>query len=299
MVNRAVSLLIFSVLLPGLCLPNVAFAEAEEYRIGREDVLEISVWQSPDLSKTLAVLSDGTVDYPILGKIPAAALTPQELAKSLQEKLAQGYVNAPKVNVTVKEYNSKKILVFGEVEKPGLYKLKGPIPLLELLFMVGGVKEDAKRMTVIRSAINSPDAVPSALLPSTTAEPAQEQETESPMEIDLLALLSKGDLSQNITILPGDTIYVSSGTGKRFYVLGHVGKPGPYEWVQEITVLEAIKLADGNTSKAALARIQVRKNKGEHQEVLKVNVVDIMKGKKKDDVMIEPGDVVVVPERWI
>jgi polysaccharide export outer membrane protein len=298
MVKRAVSFLIVSVLLPAFCLPNVAFAEAEAYRIGREDVLEISVWQSPDLSKALPVLSDGTIEYPILGKIPALGLTPQELAKSLREKLAQGYVNEPKVNVTVKEYNSKKILVFGEVEKPGLYKLKGPIPLLELLFMVGGVKEDAKRMTVIRSPMNSPDAVPSALLPA-APEAGPDSEPASALEIDLLALLSKGDLSQNLTIQPGDTIYVSSGTGKRFYVLGQVGRPGPYEWDQEITVLEAIKLASGHTPKAALSRIQVRKNQGARQEVLKVDVGDIMKGKRKDDVVIEPGDIVVVPERWV
>ena len=117
--------------------------------------------------------------------------------------------------------------------------------------------------------------------------------------MDLLALLSKGDLSENIMIRPGDTIYVSSGTGKRFYVLGQVNNPGPYEWSQEITVLEALKLADGTNQYAALNRITVRKKEGSGEKKIKVNMIDIMKGKSKDDVVIHDGDIVVVPKSWI
>jgi polysaccharide export outer membrane protein len=115
-----------------------------------------------------------------------------------------------------------------------------------------------------------------------------------------VALLSKGDLSQNVMIQPGDTIYVSSGTGLRYHVLGQVGSPGPYEWIQDITVLEAIKLAGGVNPRGAPNRIKVRKiyGNGQKQEI-KVNVVDIMKGKKKDDVVIKPGDTIIVPESWI
>ena len=281
-------------------LPLGVCADSEEaYLIGRDDVLDITVWQSPDLTKTLSVRSDGNIDYPLLGLLAASGSTPAKLAQIIRDKLAQGYVKDPQVSISVKEYNSKKILVFGEVAKPGLYKLKTPIPLLELLFMVGGVQQDAKRMTVIRVPKGSSDATPWALLPS-SKEGDKSVESAKTLEVDLIALLSKGDLTQNVMIMPGDTLYVASGTGERYYVLGQVKKPGPYEWVQDITVLEAIKLADGCTERAAPHRIKVRKKKPNGtEEELKVNISDIMKGKKKDDVVVKPGDVIVVPESWI
>ena len=276
---------------------GVSVKKEDAYVIGREDVLDISVWQSPDLTKVLTIQSDGTIDYPILGSLQAAGLTPPQLAGILREKLAQGYVKDPKVTVSVKEYNSKKVLVFGEVAKPGLYKLRGEIPLLEFLFMVGGVNQDAKRMTVIRPPKVSEDAIPSALLPASRGDASLE--SAAPIEIDLIALLSKGDLSQNIMIRPGDSVYVASGTGQKYYVLGQVRQPGPYEWIQDITLLEAIKLAQGITERGAPNRIKVRKNYGDRQEVLKINLTDIINGKKKDDIVIKPGDTIIVPESWI
>lgn len=270
--------------------------------IGREDVLDITVWQSPDLTKAVTVQSDGTIDYPILGNLPAAGLTMGDLERAIRERLAQGYVKDPKVSIAVKEYNSKKILVFGEVGKPGLYKLKGQVPLLELLFMVGGAKSEAKRMTVIRPPAVSGEAIPSALIPSSSQEPGHpgtDLSQATVLEVDLIALLSKGDLTQNIMIQAGDTLYVASGTGLRYYVLGQVRNPGPYEWSQDITVLEAIKLAGGANERAAANRIKVRKiYQGEKQD-MKVNVLDIMKGRKKDDVIIKAGDIIIVPESWI
>ncbi len=267
----------------------------DTYVIGRDDILDITVWQSPDLTKSVTVLSDGTIEYPILGALQAEGATPTTLAKTISDKLAQGYVKEPKVNIAVKEYNSKKILVFGEVAKPGLYKLKGEVPVLELLFMVGGANSSAKRMTIIRPPANgSKKAAPAVASPGQEAD-----QNASSTEIDLISLLSKGNLSQNVLIKPGDTIYVSSGTGLRFYVLGQVANPGPYEWSQDITVLEAIKLAGGVKDKGAPNRIKVRKVYNGQKEDIKVNVLEIMKGKKKDDIVIKPGDTIIVPESWV
>jgi polysaccharide export outer membrane protein len=242
----------------------------------------------------VAVDGEGVITYPFLGNIPVNNLTVTQVESLLRERLAQGYVKDPQVSVSVKQYNSKKILVFGEVAQPGLYKLKGNIPVLEMLFLVNGVKPDAKRMTIIRQGSKGDSPKRSS---SKTRNVAAE--SARAIEVNLTALLAQGDLSQNVLILPGDTIYVSSGTGQKYYVLGQVRKPGPYEWVQDITVLEAIKLADGGTEKAALNRIRVRKTRGNQEETFKVNVVQIMRGKKKDDVIIKPGDVIIVPESWI
>lgn len=272
-----------------VCPPITAYSNQQEnYKIGNEDVLDINVWQSPDLTKTAQVNSSGTISYPYIGDIKVEGMSTLEVEKLLKDKLSQGYVKDPQVSVSIKEYNSKKILVFGEVEQPGLYKVKGSMPVLELLFLVKGVKTDAKRLTIIRP-INAEQRLKSA----------KNKEGARAIEVNLIALLSEGDLNQNAMVQPGDTIYVASGTGQKYYVLGQVNKPGPYEWVKEITVLEAIKLAEGGTEKAALNRIIIRKHAGGDDQEVRVNVVDIMKGKKKDDVVIKPGDVIVVPESWI
>lgn len=301
--SKYISSVIFSALILAVG-PGVVCAGDEQYSIGAEDVLDITVWQSPDLTKTIAVDARGEISYPFLGTIQVAGKSPKALEQILKEKLAQGYVKDPQVSVSVKEYNSKKILVFGEVVQPGMYKLKGNIPLLEMLFMVGGVKAEAKRMTIIRPAHepeNKSKTVSADSVVSTDpGNPGAGQlDGARAIEVNLIGLLAKGDLSQNVLIHPGDTIYVSSGTGERYYVLGRVQKPGPYEWVQDITVLEAIKQADGATEKAALNRILVRRNHGGTEDLIKLNVVDIMKGKKKDDVVVKAGDVIVVPESWI
>ena len=284
-----------------IAFPGEGFSAKKEdtYVVGRDDILDITVWQSPDLTRAVTVASDGTIEYPLLGSLAAAGQTPTQIAKIIQEKLAQGYVKNPQVSVSIKEYNSKKILVFGEVSKPGLYKLRGEIPLLELLFMVGGAAQDAKRMTIIRPPQVSGEGVPSALLPPASEEREDPAGSSEALEVDLIALLSKGDLSQNVMIFPGDTVYVSSGTGQRYHVLGQVKSPGPYEWVQDITVLEAIKLAGGATERAAGNRIKVRKIYNGQKQEIKVNILDIMRGKKKDDVVVKPGDTIIVPESWI
>lgn len=291
-------LILFLILSVAFPIPVYA-GDEDPYRIGKEDVLDISVWQASDLTKTVTVASDGTIEYPYLGKIQVEGMNPSELKRQISNKLADGYLNDPKVSVTVKEYNSKKILVFGEVVNPGLYKIKKGIALLELLFLVGGTTSEAKRLTVIRpNEQNSGGALPAAIDPNYKAD-MDDNENSTVHEADLLALLSKGDLNQNIMIIPGDTVYVSSGTGQKYYVLGQVKNPGPYEWTGDITVLEAIKLADGPTELAALNRIHVRRKEGSSEEEIKINVLDIMKGKRKDDVVVKPGNVIIVPRSWI
>ncbi len=290
--------ILYIAVLFSLLTTTAVFAGDPKYIIGREDVLAVTVWESPDLSKTVTVEQDGTINYGFLGSVPAAGLSPDQLRDQLLKKLANGYVKNPKVDVSVKEYNSKKILVFGEVEKPGLYRIKKETPLLELFFLVGGVKPEAKRLTVIRPTEQGDSLLPAGLK-ANQAKSGESDADHTVHEVDLIALLSKGDLSQNIMIYPGDTIYVASGTGEKFYVLGQVKNPGPLEWTGEITVLEAIKLAEGPTEQAALNRIIVRKNHKGKQDEVRVNVTEIMRGTKKDDVIIEPETIIIVPRSWV
>jgi len=121
------------------------------YRINPYDTLQISVYGEPDLSTTVVVSDQGTIRYALLGEIKVEGLSTTEVAAKIEELLKKGYLVNPKVNVTVTEYS--KVSVFGEVNQPGSYELKGPLTLLDVIVLAGGLKESANpsKIKVIRS----------------------------------------------------------------------------------------------------------------------------------------------------
>ena len=256
----------------------------KQYIVGPEDVLDISVWGESELSKTYAVSPEGTINYPLLGVIPVEGITPAKLEEMLKERLAQGYLKEPKITVSVKEFNSKKIMVFGMVGSPGLYKVKGELPLLELLFMVGNLtRESGNRLVIMRKDPKNPTLAP-----------------KKAAELVLDDLLLKGDLSKNMMIQPGDIVYFTASEvdKRRIYIMGQVRQPGPYDFSRPITLLEAIKLAGGLTEYAAAKRVQVIRREGDKKITFKFNMNEISSGKKNDDFLVQSGDVIVVPESW-
>jgi len=118
------------------------------YRIGPLDVLDFSVFQAPDLSKTVAVAEDGTIDVPLLGATPAAGKTAYELQRDLSAKLGAKYVQNPQVTVLVKEFNSSRVTVSGAVKNPGVFPYKGET-LLQYVNMAGGLNETSNSMVLV------------------------------------------------------------------------------------------------------------------------------------------------------
>jgi polysaccharide export outer membrane protein len=128
-------------------------ATAEEpYRIGKEDVLDVSVWRDPDLSRTLPVRPDGFITLPMVGEVQAEGRTTVELEQDIAHRL-QKYIQTPRVTVMVREVNSARVYVTGEVQKPGAFPLRGQVTVLQALAMAGGLTEFADRngMMVIRA----------------------------------------------------------------------------------------------------------------------------------------------------
>jgi polysaccharide export outer membrane protein len=115
-----------------------------DYRIGPEDVLQISVWKNEALSRTVPVRPDGMISLPLVNDIQAAGLTPMELRATLLEKLVE-YAPAPEVSVIVTEVHSLKVSVFGAVARPGRYDTRTWLTVLEALAMAGGLGEYADR----------------------------------------------------------------------------------------------------------------------------------------------------------
>jgi polysaccharide export outer membrane protein len=119
-----------------------------EYRIGPEDVLQISVWKNEGMSRTVPVRPDGMVSLPLLNDVQAAGLTPMELRDILIKKLAE-YEPNPEVSVIVQEVRSFKVSVIGEVVKPDRYVLKSGATVLDVLAQAGGFKEFASRSKIV------------------------------------------------------------------------------------------------------------------------------------------------------
>ncbi len=114
--------------------------EAGEYRIGREDVLEVVVWHEPELTRVVPVRPDGRISLPLAGEMEAAGKTPAELQMGLTKALSP-YIHDAAVAVLVREINGTRVFVLGEVARPGGFPLRGPMSVVQAIALAGGRTE--------------------------------------------------------------------------------------------------------------------------------------------------------------
>ena len=174
------------------------------------------------------------------------------------------------------EIGERRIYLLGKVAKPGVYTLKGDVPILHALFLGGGVTEtgDMQAAFVIRGKEKIP--------------------------VDLWKLIQKGDLSQNVMIKHEDTIVIPAGgeLQNAVYVMGEVAKPGVYAQPEALSLLRLVTLAGGFTKYAAPGRATLIRREGEKRTLMKVDLKDVMDNPRaNEDMPLRPGDVLIVPER--
>jgi len=126
-----------------------AYTGVSEYRIGAQDLLEISVFQVADLSRTVRVNTAGQISLPLIGELQAGGRTVQEVEKDIADKLADGYLQNPQVSVFVKEFTSQRVTVEGAVREPGIYPLSGRTTLLQAVAMAKGLDPLANLQGVV------------------------------------------------------------------------------------------------------------------------------------------------------
>lgn len=129
-------------------IENAILNSSKDYKIGPEDLLDISVWKNPELSRTVPVRPDGKVSLPLVNDIQAAGLTPTDLREQLTQKFSE-YIPAPEVAVIVREVHSVKVAVVGSVKTPGRYELKSPATVLELIALAQGLTDFASRDRIV------------------------------------------------------------------------------------------------------------------------------------------------------
>jgi polysaccharide biosynthesis/export protein len=133
--------------------PAVPVGDAQpEYRLGPEDVIEVFVYKEPDLSTTVTVRPDGRISLPLAGELDATGKPATQLQEEIAERLRR-YISGPVVNVMVKQINSLKVSVLGEVRKPDVYRLKNRVTVLDAIAMAGGFTDLARpnRVVVLRN----------------------------------------------------------------------------------------------------------------------------------------------------
>ncbi|MET0402565.1 MAG: polysaccharide biosynthesis/export family protein [Cystobacter sp.] len=133
----------------------------QPFRIGREDVLDVAVWRDGDLSRTLPVRPDGFISLPMVGEVRAEGRTPTELSEQIRDSL-KPYVQEPRVTVIVREVNSSRVFITGEVARPGAYPLRGRVSVLQALALAGGFTDFADRdgIVVLRRQDNGGEPIP-------------------------------------------------------------------------------------------------------------------------------------------
>ena len=259
------------------------------YLLGPEDVLEIEVFNVPELKVTVRVAADGKVALPLIGRVQAAGLTTDQLRQELADNWGENYLQDPQVSVFVKEFKARPVSVIGAVEKPDLYFLKGPHNLIEVLSMAGGAgKHSGSGRTVVvtrKSGFKDLQVVDGMHVRG----PDQ-------VEIDLNRLLYTRDPGLNIEIKPLDTVSVSKADV--VYVTGAVKLPGGFvlDDRPSVTVVQAVSMAGGfsTTAKRGGARILRTQKDGSRIE-LPVNLGKVLKG-KAEDVTLAANDILYVPD---
>jgi len=133
---------------------------AAAYRLGPEDVVDVFVWKEPDLSTTVVVRPDGKISLPLASEIDATGKTAAELQQDITQRLKK-YLSEPVVNVMVKQINSLKISVLGEVRKPDVYKIRNRVTVLDAIAMAGGFTDLARptRVVILRHSASGPQRI--------------------------------------------------------------------------------------------------------------------------------------------
>jgi len=254
--------------------PEATPVPAPEYQVGVGDVLDVIVFDNPDLTRATPIQTNGTISLPLLGDVEVAGLTVPEVERRLTVLLERDYLVNPQVEVRVKEYNSQFVFVVGEVAKTGRIPLKGRTRLIDLLAEAGGLTQRASGEILIARADGTFD----------------NGERSLKVKLGGRGLTPEEQAGLEVVLRNGDILTASP----KYYVTveGEVARPGRIVLEPGLTASAAISSAGGLTrfggSKIKVRRIDAKS--GETQ-ILEVNLKDVRDG-KEPDLELQANDVV-------
>lgn len=247
-----------------------------DYRIGPEDLLEITVFQVEALKTTVRVSSSGYIKLSLTDKIYVTGTTVSELESRIASELEK-FIVQPMVSIFVREYRSQQISVLGAVKDPRVFFVSGQKYLLDMISVAGGLAPEAGSICIIQTTI---------------AGKAGENEQMEKIVIDLDDILIHGRAELNIPVYAGDIVQVPrSGI---FFVDGAVNSPGEFHLKNKTTLTQALSMAKGLRYEASHSDIRIyRSNGGAERDLLSFDYDAILE-RKAPDVDLKDSDVVIV-----
>lgn len=252
----------------------------EDYLISPFDEVEIKIEGEDDLGGVYKVDNDGEIIFPILGKVKIDGLAFSQIEEKIEKLLEKDYFKTKvKAHAGIKKFHKRKVIISGEVNKPGPYEFDEDknLSLIELIALAGGPTQKAcmNATTIIRGL------------------DGEGKTTTFKVRVGDIMEAKKKDIVLN----PGDRVNIPSAN---VIVMGEVAKPGQYGFgdASEMTLLGAVSMAGGFTRIAAIDGVKIiRVDEFGKKRNIKVNINRIYNG-KEEDVVLEPNDIVVVPESW-
>jgi polysaccharide export outer membrane protein len=252
-------------------------ADATEYIVGVDDVLSIVAHDHEELTRRdgVAVGADGTIDFPHVGRVKVAGLSPRQIQDELKRRLVDGkFFTTVNLTVTVREYRSQSVTVNGEVREPGTVQLKANATLAEAISQAGHFTARAgSHVIIVRARGGQLAGTPEA----------------SNGDDQIVVLRSDFDTGKaaRLRLHDGDTVFVPQADV--FYVSGFVKNPNEFIFRPGLTVLQAITLAGGYDENAAKNRITIERMVDGKMVSIKVKEADL----------VQPRDTIKVPKRRI
>jgi polysaccharide biosynthesis/export protein len=260
---------------------ETATANLPAQRIGASDLVAISVYDVPELTRTVRVGTDGLIRLPMLKqRIKAEGLMPAELETAIASALvAEGLIVDPFVTVNIAEYKSRPISVMGAVKQPLTFQADGPVTLLEALTKAGGLAPEAGSEILVSRAQSAPDGSVTALV----------------QRILVKGLVDAADPALNITLIGGEEVRVPEAG--RVYVIGNVKKPGAFVVQDGVdsTILKMLALSEGLMPYASKDAYIYRREANGSKNEIQIPLSKIMDRKAPDQALLA-NDILYVPD---
>jgi polysaccharide export outer membrane protein len=249
------------------------------FKLGKGDVLSISVYDEPDLTlDSVPVRPDGKLAFPLIGEVQVDGRNVEAVSNEIRERLLQ-FVLEPRVSVVVREFNSLDYTLYGEVVNPGVYPLTTEVSITGAIAKAGGLTKGQFRASSVE------------LADLTHAFLARNGQV---MPVDFVRLIRHGDVRFDIELQPGDYIHIPSGLSKEVYILGEVRAPALFAFRESMPMSRTLALAEGFTPDADLSSIHIVRGALHNPTVIVADFEKVISGRAQD-VQLEPGDIVYVP----
>ena len=265
------------ILIVSLFILSEVFAIEENIKSG--NVVNITVLGYPELSKQVLVRQDGTIDYPLLSNIPIDGLTTSELGELLSPILMR-YVTRPHLFINISEYYILNIRILGQVDRPGTYKVEGPIDLQGALSQAGGPTENAdlRNIKIVRSIKN----------------------VKTELTVDLFEAFRRDEHKAVIPeMMDGDMIIVPITTSESYVrVYGAVSRPGMYVPGIGTNLMDIINKAGGASAGADMNSINLIRRDNDSYQSTRIKLRNMIKKGEQDKIpLVNPGDIVIINQK--